>query len=65
MNVRGSQAGAVHLTMAGRLLIVIMGLAVLGWTAWNYRHKLPFKIGGAGPKVTETRTTDESRRTTD
>jgi ABC-type amino acid transport substrate-binding protein len=50
MNVRHSERGAIHLTLAGRLLIMIVGLAVLGYVAWMYRDKLPFKPGG--PKST-------------
>ena len=46
----GSQTGAVRLTMAGRLLIMLVGLAVLGFVGWTYRDRLPFRLpaGGAG-----------------
>ena len=58
MKIRGSESGAIHLTVAGRLLIVIVGLAVLGYAAWSYRDKLPFQLPGVGPKVTATKQAD-------
>jgi polar amino acid transport system substrate-binding protein len=50
MNVWGSETGAVRLTPAGRLLIFIVGLAVLGFAAWSYRDRLPFKLPGGGTR---------------
>jgi ABC-type amino acid transport substrate-binding protein len=61
MTVRGSQAGAIHLTVAGRLLIVLVGLAVLGYAGYMYRDKLPFKPGAAKSKSGETARTDDAR----
>ena len=52
MNEWGSEKGAVRLTLAGRLLIVLVGLAVLGFAAWSYRDRLPLKMPG-GAKSTE------------
>src|SRR5262245_55540086 len=46
MKTYSSERGAVHLTLAGRLLIFLVGLGVLGYAAWTYRDRLP--IGGKG-----------------
>jgi ABC-type amino acid transport substrate-binding protein len=64
MKVWGSERGAIRLTAAGRLLIFLVGLAVLAYAGWTYRDKLPFKMpgGGGGGTTTETRRTDEPRR---
>ena len=61
MRVRGSEAGEIHLTLAGRLLIVLVGLAVLGFAAWTYRDRLPFKLPGGSPG-TATVVRDDDRQ---
>ena len=49
----GSETGSIRLTVAGRLLIILVGLAVLAFVGWNYRDKLPFKAGAG--KSTQAR----------
>jgi cystine transport system substrate-binding protein len=61
MNVWGSESGAVRLTPAGRLLIVLVGLGVLGFAAWSYRDRLPFKMPGAGSRSTAPSSSGDSR----
>jgi ABC-type amino acid transport substrate-binding protein len=46
MKTRKSQAGAMRLTGAGKALLILVGLAVLGYAAWMYRDRLPFKMPG-------------------
>lgn len=46
MKSHKSQTGAVRLTGAGKLLLVLVGLAVLGYAAWMYRDRLPFRLPG-------------------
>lgn len=40
------QSGAVRLTGAGKLLLFLVGVGVLGYAAWIYRDKLPFRLPG-------------------
>ena len=47
----------MRLTGAGKALLVLVGLAVLGYAGWTYRDRLPFGSGGAG---TTTRSTPEA-----
>jgi polar amino acid transport system substrate-binding protein len=47
MKTHRSQAGAIRLTGAGKFLLVLVGLAVLGYAAWLYRDRLPFRLPGA------------------
>ena len=42
------QRGAIRLTGAGKLLLFLVGVAVLGYAAWLYRDRLPFKLPGSG-----------------
>jgi polar amino acid transport system substrate-binding protein len=42
------QTGAIRLTGAGKLLLFLVGLAILGYAAWLYRDRLPFKLPGSG-----------------
>ena len=35
----------MRLTGAGKALLVLVGLAVLGYAGWTYRHRLPFGTG--------------------
>ncbi|HEX7879642.1 MAG TPA: ABC transporter substrate-binding protein, partial [Candidatus Eisenbacteria bacterium] len=60
MKVRGSESGAVHLTVAGRLLIMVVGLAVLGYVAYMYRDRLPFKPGAPKSNTSTTSRTDDA-----
>ncbi len=55
MNVRTSERGAIQLTLAGRLLIVLVGLGVLAFAAWNYRDRLPFSVPGLNGAKAEKR----------
>ena len=48
MRSRNSQAGEVRLTVAGKLLLFLVGVGVLGFAAWTYRDRLPFQLPGAG-----------------
>ena len=48
MKSRKSQAGEIRLTGAGKLLLFLVGVAVLGYAAWIYRDRLPFTLPGAG-----------------
>jgi ABC-type amino acid transport substrate-binding protein len=50
MAAQGSQGG-VRLTGAGRLLLFVVGLAVLGYVGWTYRDRLPLP-GGADSSTT-------------
>ncbi len=61
MNTWGSQTGAIRLTAAGRLLIVLVGLAVLGFAGWTYRDRLPFKTPAGGAKSDDRREGGASR----
>ena len=38
----------MRLTGAGKALLVLVGLAVLGYAGWTYRDRLPFGTGGGG-----------------
>lgn len=38
----------MRLTAAGKFLLFIVGLGVLGYAGWTYRHQLPVAIPGAG-----------------
>jgi ABC-type amino acid transport substrate-binding protein len=49
MRSRNSQAGEIQLTVAGKLLLFLIGLGVLGLAAWTYRDRLPFQVPGLGP----------------
>ncbi len=51
MAAQGSQGG-VRLTGAGRLLLFVVGLAVLGYVGWTYRDRLPLPGGGDDPSTT-------------
>jgi ABC-type amino acid transport substrate-binding protein len=53
MAAQGSQGG-VRLTGAGRLLLFVVGLAVLGYVGWTYRDRLP--LPGSGDSSTTVKT---------
>jgi ABC-type amino acid transport substrate-binding protein len=38
----------MRLTLAGKFLIFLVGVAVLGYAGWTYRDRLPLPIGGSG-----------------
>ena len=40
------QTGAVRLTAGGKILLFLVGLAVLAYAAWLYRDRLPFRLPG-------------------
>ena len=45
------EAGEVRLTLAGKMMIMLVGLAVLGFAGWRYRDRLPTNLpffGGSG-----------------
>ena len=48
MASRRSDAGAVQITMAGKLLLFLVGVGILGFAAWTYRDKLPVQLPGLG-----------------
>jgi ABC-type amino acid transport substrate-binding protein len=48
MRSHESQTGAIRLTGAGKLLLFLVGLAVLAYAAWMYRDRLPFLLPGLG-----------------
>ena len=39
----------MRLTAAGKLLLIVVGLGVLGFAAWTYRGRLPLSPGGDTP----------------
>src|SRR5262245_29450185 len=55
-----SDAGAMQLTLAGKLLLFLVGLAILGFAGWTYRDKLPFKIPGTGGGTASSTTPSSS-----
>ena len=63
MNTWRSETGAVRLTGAGRLLIVLVGLAVLAFAAWSYRDRLPFKLPGAASQPSGSQKSGDTHAT--
>jgi len=61
MAAQGSQGG-VRLTGAGRLLLFVVGLAVLGYVGWTYRDRLP--LPGVSDPATTARTVPAETPTT-
>jgi ABC-type amino acid transport substrate-binding protein len=59
MKSRKSQAGAIRLTGAGKLLLFLVGIAVLAYAAWMYRDRLPFRLPGSGQSEPIARTTPQ------
>src|SRR5688500_7763988 len=60
---RRSDAGAMQLTMAGKLLLFLVGVGILGFAAYTYRDKLPVKLpslGGGSSTTTEAPKAAES-----
>ena len=53
--------GGVRLTGAGRFLLFVVGLAVLGYVGWTYRDRLPLPRGGDdAPATTSAAASSES-----
>jgi ABC-type amino acid transport substrate-binding protein len=48
MKSRRSEAGEIRLTLAGKLLIFLVGLGIIGFAGYTYRDKLPFELPGLG-----------------
>jgi cystine transport system substrate-binding protein len=48
MASRNPEAGEMRLTLAGKLLIFLVGVAVLAYAGWTYRDRLPFELPGLG-----------------
>ena len=42
----------MRLTPAGKLLLMLVGLGVLGYAGWTYRDQLPFEIPGFNDSTT-------------
>ena len=40
-----SERGEMRLTLAGKLLLFLVGVAVLAFAAWTYRDRLPLPGG--------------------
>jgi ABC-type amino acid transport substrate-binding protein len=53
---RRSDAGAMQLTLAGKLLLFLVGVGILGFAAYTYRDKLPVKLPDFGGGSTSTTT---------
>jgi len=56
MKSRRSDAGAMQLTMAGKLLLFLVGVAILGFAAWTYRDRLPLPGGNGSTANTSSPT---------
>jgi polar amino acid transport system substrate-binding protein len=41
MRLRKSEAGEIRLTVAGKLLIFLVGIGILAFAGWTYRDRLP------------------------
>jgi ABC-type amino acid transport substrate-binding protein len=44
----------MRLTAAGKMLLIVVGLGVLGFAAWTYRGKLPISAGGDAPSTSSS-----------
>ena len=62
MAAQGSQGG-VRLTGAGRLLLFVVGIAVLGYVGWTYRDRLPMFGGKDDAAVTPEKSVDATPAT--
>ena len=58
MSMRNPEAGEIRLTLAGKLLLFLVGLGILAFAGWTYRDRLPALPGlpssGSGGSSTET-----------
>src|SRR5688500_2963051 len=59
MTMRKNEAGELRLTLAGKLLLFLVGLGVLAFAAWTYRDRLPLPQSG-GEMATTTAAPPES-----
>jgi ABC-type amino acid transport substrate-binding protein len=53
MRLRKSEAGEIRLTLAGKLLLFLVGIGILAFAGWTYRDRLPAlpglpSLGGGG-----------------
>jgi ABC-type amino acid transport substrate-binding protein len=62
MKSRRSEAGEIRLTLAGKLLIFLVGLGIIGFAGYTYRDKLPFELPGLGKG---TSTPESAAKTSD
>jgi len=44
----------MRLTAAGKMLLIVVGLGVLGFAAWTYRGRLPLAAGGGTPATSSS-----------
>ncbi len=54
MTSRRSEAGEVRLTVAGKLLLFLVGIGILAFAGYTYRDKLPFSLPGSGSSSSAT-----------
>jgi ABC-type amino acid transport substrate-binding protein len=52
----------MRLTPAGKLLLVLVGLGVLGYAGWTYRNRLPLGGGGSAGTTAPSSSTGDSDR---
>ncbi len=52
----------MRLTPAGKLLLVLVGLGVLGYAGWTYRTRLPLGGGGSAGTTAPSSSTGDSDR---
>src|SRR2546427_65244 len=53
----GPIGGGMRLTAAGKFLLFVVGLGILGYAAWPYRHQLAARIPGRSTATTPTAST--------
>jgi len=59
--MRKTEAGEIRLTLAGKLLIFLVGLGILAFAGWTYRDRLPFQLPSlSGGGSTETASTPDT-----
>ena len=49
----------MRLTGAGKFLLFVVGLAVLGYAGWTYRHRLPISLPGSSSEPTRSAATPD------
>src|SRR5687768_12664045 len=57
MSMRNPEAGEIRLTLAGKLLIFLVGLGILAFAGWTYRDRLPFSLPSLSSGGSSTDTT--------
>src|SRR5688572_1751832 len=63
MTMRKNEAGELRLTLAGKLLLFLVGLGILAFAGWTYRDRLPFQLpslGGGGSSTESAGTSNTS-----